>query len=1151
MGRVFKASGATPVQLPTYAFQKERFWLAHHKDGVDLAAAGLAAADHPLLSAAVSLPDGESLMLTGRLSLDTHPWLSDHAVMGDVLLPATAFLELALAAGRNVGCDAVPELSLEAPLVISDGNAVEIRVSLGEPDEIGVRPIRVFSRLAGTPDGGLGDSPWTRHAAGVVASGDTLLDQPPDGIDQNLWPPAGAESVDVEKLYDELERAGLQYGEAFRGLHAAWRDGTQIFAEVRLPEEDQQQAQAFVIHPALLDAGLHASARTLLGPTDAEGAGEVRLPFSWSGVRMYASGASSLRVRIRSTAADTISLFLADEAGQPVASVDGMRVHGVSREQLAVPRSSDSLFRVRWKMLAPSRHASTVKCAVLGAAGAQLASDLRGVAGRDEIYPDLQCLGDEIASGRAAPDLVFADCRVCEPSTAARLGVTRELTHRALRLLQEWLADEHLLGSRLVLITSQAVDAEGEAEVLNVEQAPVWGLVRSAQSEHPGRFVLVDIDRDPSSWQALPLALEHGQSQLAIRDGVALVPRLERVRSVPVPKPFTLDRRGTVLITGGTSGLGALVAEHLAREYGSGHLLLASRRGPEAKGALDLKGHLESYGARITIATCDVGSRSDLVTVLRSVPEELPLTGVIHCAGVLDDGVIGALTPQRIDNVFSAKAAGAWHLHELTQHMNLAMFVLFSSVADTLGSAGQGSYAAANAFLDALAAFRRAQGLAGSSMAWGWWEPATGMTADLSDTDRFRLSRSGVCPMSTREGLELFDRALAIGDALLVPARLDFTQLRAMARSQALPEILGTIVRAPSRSVRDLGPPARQRLADAPADQREAIALDVVLGHVVAILGHASPESVSDDRAFKALGFDSLAGVELRNRLQAATGTQLPATLTFDHPRPSDVARYLLEQIDGGQAMTSPAAKAIAHDEALAIVGMSCRYPGGVCSPQELWELVAGGVDAIGGFPSDRGWELDALFDPDPDHPGTTYTRHGGFLYDASEFDAAFFEISPREALAMDPQQRLLLEGAWEAFENAGIDPLTLRGTRTGVYAGSMYHDYSETMTPRPTDLEGYLGTGLSGGVVSGRVAFTLGLEGPAISVDTACSSSLVALHLACQALRAGECTMALAGGVTVMSSPTVFIEFARQHGLAADGRCKPFAAAARRHRLL
>ena len=644
---------------------------------------------------------------------------------------------------------------------------------------------------------------------------------------------------------------------------------------------------------------------------------------------------------------------------------------------------------------------------------------------------------------------------------------------------------------------------------------------------------------------ALAAALASGESQVAVRGGELFAPRLVRIGAEDAAGEGAVAGgvAGTALVTGGTGGLGALVARHLVQRCGVRELVLVSRRGLAAEGAGELREELEVLGARVRVAACDVADRDQLAELFGSI--EGPLGVVVHAAGVLDDGVVESLTVERLGRLLAAKVDGAWHLHELTVARGVGELVLFSSAAGVFGNAGQGGYAAANVFLDALAAYRRALGLPGVSVAWGLWATEAGMGGRLGEAELARLARRGTIALGAQEGLELFERARTSGRALVVGARLDLRVLGAAAGDGAALGLLRGLVASRRRVRVGGGGSLERRLRGVSGGERQRVVLELVRAQAAVVLGHASSGAVGAERAFRELGVDSLAAVELRNRLEAASGLRLPATLVFDHPSPVVLAGHLLGLLDGvGRGVR--VSRVTRVEEPVAIVGMSCRYPGGVRSPQELWELVAAGRDGITGFPADRGWDLEGLYDPDSESRGTSYAREGGFVPGAGEFDAAFFGIGPREALAMDPQQRLLLEASWEALEDAGLDPRGLRGSETGVFAGVMYHDYASGLGAGALQgLEGYIGTGNAGSVVSGRVAYALGLEGPAVSVDTACSSSLVALHWACQALRGGECGLALAGGVTVLWTPGVFVEFSRQRGMARDGRCKSFADAA------
>ncbi|MFD0352413.1 SDR family NAD(P)-dependent oxidoreductase [Streptomyces sp. NPDC127110] len=683
---------------------------------------------------------------------------------------------------------------------------------------------------------------------------------------------------------------------------------------------------------------------------------------------------------------------------------------------------------------------------------------------------------------------------------------------------------------------------EREDGPVRPRQAQLWGLGRVAALEAPaGWGGLVDLpeqlDADALRRLCTLLSGAADEDETALRPSGAHARRLVRTGWSAPARDWT--PRGTVLVTGGTGALGGHVARWLA-EAGADHLLLVSRRGADAPGAAELVDGLSALGAEVTLAACDVSDEDALAALLAAVPAEHPLTAVVHTAGVLDDGVLSALTPAQLTGVLAGKTDAALTLDRLTRGLGLDAFVLFSSLAGVIGAAGQANYAAANAALDALAQQRRREGLPATAVAWGAWE-GDGMAA-ADAVVRERMRRTGFRPMGPRRALRLLEGAIRHGETAVLAADIDWDRYAQAhgpaARRPVLRAVTGAAAPAPVTGF-------AAALAGRGPDEQRAALVGLIRGHAAELLMHPTPDAIAPERSFRQLGFDSLASVELAGRLGAVTGLRLPASLAFDYPSPVALAEFLRGELVGTAPQAVVAGPVADAADPVVVVGVACRFPGGVSSADELWTLLADGVDAVGPFPQDRGWDLANLFDADPDTPGTTYATAGGFLEGVGDFDAGFFGISPREALAMDPQQRLLLETSWELFEQAGVDPDSLRGSRTGVYIGSNGQDYTTLVGRSAEDLEGYLGTGGASSVVSGRISYSFGFEGPALTVDTACSSSLVALHLAAEALRRGECSLALAGGVTVMSTPDAFVDFSRQRGLSPDGRCRAFAAAA------
>ncbi|WP_420834380.1 type I polyketide synthase [Streptomyces rapamycinicus] len=762
-----------------------------------------------------TVADTGELILSGRLSTSTHPWLTDHTVNGTVIVPGTALIDLALHAAEHTDHTTVDELVIHTPLALT--HPTPIQITVGAETDTGHRPISLHSRdTTGT---------WTRHTTG------TLSNQTHPAAELSTWPPTDAHQIDLTTAYQQLADTGLHYGPAFQGLHTLYQRDNTLFAEIELPEAAGLPT-GHILHPALLDAALHPAA--VSAARDEESG--IQLPFSWAGVTVHSTGATHLRVRLDTDDTGAIRLLATDTTGQPVITIDSLTTRPLHPDQLhAAQPETNHLYTLGWS---PTPITPTTT-------------------GHFERYT-VPTAGDDI------------------------LADTHRITAQTLTRIQQHLAAD--------TTTPLVVEATHD----DLAGAAVWGLIRTAQTEHPGRIVLVDTDDHPTSRDALASVVASGEPQARIRDGAITLPRLARLSA---DTRASTERRpdlsmGPVLVTGGTGSLGSLVARHLVTEHGVRDLVLVSRQGPDAPSATELAAELQQHGARVRTLSCDLTDRTALATLIDEIG---PLTGVVHTAGALADTTVEHLDAEALATTFAPKANTAWWLHELTQDHDLTLFALFSSVAGILGSPGQANYAAANSFLDALATHRRTLGLPGTSLAWGSWERTSGMTAHLTRADHDRMSRNGLRPLSNAEGLALFDAAVGSGGAVLAPVKLDVGTL---SRLEPVPEALRGLVRRPR-------PTARHAASAAVPAVDPGSALELVCEQVAQALGHADADAVDPERDFRELGFDSLTAVELRNRLVSTTGLRLSATVVFDHPTATALADHVGAQLAAGRSPES------------------------------------------------------------------------------------------------------------------------------------------------------------------------------------------------------------------------------------------------------
>ncbi|WP_369268975.1 SDR family NAD(P)-dependent oxidoreductase [Streptomyces sp. R11] len=1116
----------TPADLPTYAWDAQRHWI---EAAASATAPGLFdRAAHPLLGIQLQSADETRWTFRNEWSPATAEWLADHKVFDRTVVSGTTLMELcraALAAARPDTPADVTDLLLLAPLTLPGTGTVEVSVEVVTAGT--VPEITVHSRPRGQEA-----TDWTLHATASASaeSATAPTDEPP------TWPET-AEPAWSEDTYERLNRLGLGYGPAFQGVRraAATGDGT-LIAHLTLPTAARDTADPYPVHPALLDAALHVAAALDISDQ------RVLLPVAMARCVLPPVGTTDLTVSVRRSGGSgtdlRLDVTLWDADGFPAGRLEGVRLRAVNPADLAgASENARHLYEVAWTAVPEETAAAPERPAeATGPAWAVHGDE------SDPAVPaalrDLRAAGVQSSDEGADTVVRFWPRPTADIQTAA---AAHELAATALAELQTLIALPPGEGpTRIIWVTRGAIAAADGDTVPEPAQSVLWGLARSARTEHPDLgLTLLDVDGSDEPPLLTTVAVAD-EPELALRGGELLAPRLVRARPAPSDRPAAaIPTDGTVLITGGLGAVGRNIARVLA-ENGVPRLLLTSRQGTADPRAIEVTAELAAYGAEVEVAACDVGDETAVAGVLARFDDQSPLRGVVHCAGVLADGVIAELTPERLAHVLRPKVDGAAHLHRLTAGHPLGLFLLVSSAAGVVGNAGQANYAAANVFLDQLAHHRRALGLPGTSVSFGAWA-GEGLAAEHADLER--MARLGHRAITPDQGCELTELSLRRDAPHLVAWALDLPRLRAAAPTGALWRSLFPAPRSAQVGSHTLA----DRLARLPEPERAARVLALVREEAAHALGLRSAESVRPDQPLRDLGMDSVTAVDLRNRISTRIGSKLPATLLFDHPTPTRLAEYLLAGAlaTAGRTSRKPVPETTASpcsDEPVALVAMACRVPGGVSDPEGLWRLVAEGRDAVGPFPAGR-WDVESLYDPDPDALGKSYAREGGFLDDIDSFDAGFFGITPKEAAAMDPQQRLLLETAWESLERAGIVPADLAGSTTGVYVGMFGSDYLSGT--RLDQLDGYVGTGSALSVASGRLAYTLGLNGPALTVDTACSSSLVAVHLAAQALRAGECDLALAGGVTLMVTPQTFVEFSRLRGLSPTGRCRSFSDAA------
>ncbi|MDV3347374.1 SDR family NAD(P)-dependent oxidoreductase [Leptothoe sp. LEGE 181152] len=1163
------------IALPTYPFQRQRYWVDVPKHQ-----SLLGQPHHVLVGNKLELASTGQTIYHQTINLIQYPWINDHRVYDTAVIPGVSYIAMTLATLELPAT--IESVHFLEPLFLASPNSErETELVIQPAEKMNSCRVDVFSRDATQQD------QWHQHASLTVQDTPQLFS--PLRVDiahlQEQLAPITADTLN--QLYGSIS---VTYGPMLAVVQQAWVGNGIALSEIMVPEVLASHLANEPIHPVLLDACTRLTAD--LFDVDHE-PGVFWAPWQVDEVTLmrpapqrfyaYVNQATRINEQLQTRAYD---IHLLDETGQAFGRIDGFTLKRAPRERFLKYLQADTsqyLYQLQWQALdlQPQSILSEAGTWLLLVPTAQWAEQLKETL----VHKGQSCV--VVSLGTTFQQLDDHHYQVCpnqddgferlfqqlnEQSIALQgivhlwsltshmedLADSLKITcSSTLQLLQALISQEKSPTLWLVTQGSQCLSRE---QIPQIQQTPLWGLGRVIALEHPELHChLLDLDEESAIAEAVQLVVKEALSA----DAENLVAYNQNQRYVARLKPYAADVEtalassqenwvqpdASYLITGGLGALGLQVAQWM-KQSGATSLVLMGRRAPSETAAAIIH-DLKQVGVTVSVVQADVANAANVARVLDEIDTQLPpLKGIVHAAGVLADGLLQNQNWPQFEQVMAAKVLGSWHLHQLTQNKPLDFFVCFSSAASLLGSLGQGNYAAANAFMDGLAHYRRAQGLPGLSINWGPWA-GDGMAAQLNNSQLSRFEKAGFQPLNFEVGISILQQCLQLELPQVGVLPINWSQWSAQGTTATQMPLLRAVLPNSSKSSQTGW--LRQQLETVPMEQRRALLMDQVQLQVAQILGITDSTTLDSHTGLFDMGIDSLMILELNNRLQACLGCQLSATDLFDYNTLDDLVNYLVQDVlqwseDNleNQRQTSAetsrrdvaASDGAAHysTEPIAIIGLGCRFPQST-NPADFWQLLEQGIDAVTEVPVDR-WDIEQYYDPDPDVPGKMYTRYGSFLSDVDQFDATFFKISPREARSLDPQHRLLLEVCWESLEDAGVSPISLKGTQTGVFIGMMTHDYGQ-LAAQTVDV--HTGSGNGAPLAAGRIAYTLGLNGPTLTVETACSSSLVACHLACQSLRNQESNLALVGGVNLMLTPEMSVLEAQAQMNSPDGRCKTF----------